>query len=164
MVCDPHIRCMPPTVSAKVQLAASAVSWQQRCTARICCCEPGRAAIDRYLLPAGPTAANPPQRLNDGTHRRTTDPPDSFIDPTIRIIRICELCQQQWRIKGGIDRWLSPFAGIPNLKHLDKIFLLHTPREVPTLGDFISLFRRSPRPSTESRQNLPFGWIRYAGA
>jgi len=24
-----------------------------------CCCGAGRVAIDRYLLPAGPTAANP---------------------------------------------------------------------------------------------------------
>ena len=25
-----------------------------------CCCGAGRAAVSRYLLPAGPTAANPP--------------------------------------------------------------------------------------------------------
>jgi len=31
----------------------------------------GRAAIDRYLLDAGPTAANPRQRRANGTDRRT---------------------------------------------------------------------------------------------
>jgi len=40
----------------------------------------GRAAIDRYLLPAGPTAANPPQRRarpdgTDGQTDRQTDRP-----------------------------------------------------------------------------------------
>ena len=30
-----------------------------RRNAALCCCGAGRAAIDRYLLPAGPTAANP---------------------------------------------------------------------------------------------------------
>jgi len=51
--------------------SASYVSCKHS-TARICCCVPccglvllqhcaGRAAIDRYLLSAGPTAANPPQ-------------------------------------------------------------------------------------------------------
>ena len=34
-----------------------------------------RAAIDRYLLPAGPTAANPPQRPNAGTDRQTDGRP-----------------------------------------------------------------------------------------
>jgi len=43
--------------------SASCVSWQ-RGTARICCCAPcSRAAIDRYLLPAGPTAANPQRHV-----------------------------------------------------------------------------------------------------
>jgi len=29
------------------------------------------AAVDRYLLPAGPTPAHPPQRATDETDRRT---------------------------------------------------------------------------------------------
>jgi len=50
--------------------SASYVSCK-RDTARICCCVPcccgaGRAAIDRYLLPAGPTAANPPHAAAAG--------------------------------------------------------------------------------------------------
>jgi len=38
-----------------------------------CCCAVARAAIDRYLPPAGPTAANPPTLLQraDGKDRRT---------------------------------------------------------------------------------------------
>ena len=59
------------------QSSASYVSWK-RDTARICCCVPcclpcctdrsislrtRRAAIDRYRLPAGPTAANPPHAV-----------------------------------------------------------------------------------------------------
>jgi len=39
-----------------------------RDTACICCCGPSHAAIDRYLLPAGPTAANPPPRRRMMAH------------------------------------------------------------------------------------------------
>jgi len=49
------------------------VSWQSD-AACICCREPGRAAIDWYLLSTGPTAANHwrgVQRPNNGTDRRT---------------------------------------------------------------------------------------------
>ena len=50
----------------------------KRGTARICCCAPcccgaGRAAIDRYILPAGPTAANPPHDAATGERDRQTD-------------------------------------------------------------------------------------------
>jgi len=57
----------------------------KRATARICCCALLAAAmspaINPYLTPAGPTAANPLQWANDGTDRdgRT---PDRFIDRT----------------------------------------------------------------------------------
>jgi len=49
----------------------------------------GRAAINRYLLPAGRTAANPPQwRANDGrdgqTDRGTLD---SFIHPALHTMQ-----------------------------------------------------------------------------
>jgi len=40
----------------------------KRDTARICCWAPGRAAINRYILPAEPTTANP---LHARTDRRT---------------------------------------------------------------------------------------------
>ena len=61
--------------------SASYVSWQCE-TARICCC----AAIDRYLLPDGPTAANPPQWLAVAEWRedrwiKNRWAPDSFTDP-----------------------------------------------------------------------------------
>jgi len=35
------------------------------------CCGPSRAAIDRYLVPAGPTAANPPQTDRQTDERAT---------------------------------------------------------------------------------------------
>jgi len=38
-----------------------------------CCCGAGRAAIDRYLLPAGPTAANPPHAAAESELDRQTD-------------------------------------------------------------------------------------------
>jgi len=39
----------------------------------------GRAAVDRYLLPAGPTAANPPHTAAAGKRDRQT--PCHYIDP-----------------------------------------------------------------------------------
>ena len=38
-----------------------------------CCCGAGRAAYDRYLLPAGPTAANPSHAAAAGEWDRRTD-------------------------------------------------------------------------------------------
>jgi len=55
-----------------VQLPASAVNvalpafTAARRAAAPRCCGAGRAAIDRYLLPAGPTAANPPHAAAAG--------------------------------------------------------------------------------------------------
>jgi len=77
--------------------SASYVSWQ-RGAACVCCCAPfcgaaaaerRAAAIDRRLLPAGPTAANPRsnvRRPHDGTDGRTdrqTDGrmPSRYTDP-----------------------------------------------------------------------------------
>jgi len=62
----------------------------------------GRAAIDRYLLAAGPTAANPPQRRASAEwwdRQRDGRTPDSFIDP-LRIV--CEQCKWQILI---INKW-----------------------------------------------------------
>ena len=36
---------------------------------------PGRAAVDRYLLPAGPTAAHAPHAAGDREWKRQTDVP-----------------------------------------------------------------------------------------
>jgi len=74
---------------------ASYISWHHG-TARICCCAPwlllsaSRAAINRYLLPAGLRAANPQQQRattawRDGrTGRQKTD---SFMDPALHTRR-----------------------------------------------------------------------------
>ena len=40
---------------------------------RICCCGASRAVVDRYILPAGPTAANPPHAAATGESDRQTD-------------------------------------------------------------------------------------------
>jgi len=48
---------------------------------RRCGRAPGRAAIDRYFVPAGPTAANPqPRRPNDATDRETDGQTDRQTD------------------------------------------------------------------------------------
>jgi len=49
-----------PTCAENVALPAFAAA---RRAAAPCCCDAGRAAIDRYLLPAGPTAANLPDTV-----------------------------------------------------------------------------------------------------
>ena len=52
-----------PTYAVNVALPAFAV-------AAPCCCGAGRAAYVRYLLPAGPTAANPPHAAAAGEWER----------------------------------------------------------------------------------------------
>ena len=54
----------------------------------------GRAGIDRYLLPAGPTAANPPHAVAavDRWNGQTDGQTDTV--PLHRPCRICEQCQQ----------------------------------------------------------------------
>ena len=58
---------------------------------------PTAAAIDRYLLPAGPTAAIPPHVAAAGEWNRQTDgqtdgrTPDRSVDPASRIL--CRQCQ-----------------------------------------------------------------------
>ena len=46
-------------LASAVNVALPAFAAARRAAAPCCCCV-DRAAIDRYLLPAGPTAANPP--------------------------------------------------------------------------------------------------------
>jgi len=60
----------------------------------------GRAAIDRCLLAAGPTAANPPQP-NDGTNGQT-DRRDSFIYPARRTTRAVSISDTGVTGAGGI--------------------------------------------------------------
>ena len=50
---------------------------------------PLSAAIDQYLLPAGPTAANPPHAAAVGKWDRQTDgrTPYRFIDPALHTMR-----------------------------------------------------------------------------
>ena len=52
-----------PTSAVNVALPAFAAA---RRAAAPCCCGAGRAAIDQYLLPAGPTAASPPHTAAAG--------------------------------------------------------------------------------------------------
>jgi len=55
-----------------------------------------QAAIDRYLLAAGPAAANPPHAVAAGEQNRHTDrradrrTPYRFIDPAVRTVPINE--------------------------------------------------------------------------
>jgi len=58
-----------PTCADNVALPAFAAA---RRAAAPCCCGAGRAAIDRYLLPAGPTAANLPHAAAAGEWDRRT--------------------------------------------------------------------------------------------
>jgi len=51
------------TYAENVALPAFAAA---RRAAAPCCCGAGRAAIDRFFLPAGPTAANPPHAAAAG--------------------------------------------------------------------------------------------------
>ena len=63
----------PPTVRVLVPSYRSPRHWQSA----------GHAAFDRYILAAGSTAANPPQRMMGRTDRQTDRRRmrDSFIDP-----------------------------------------------------------------------------------
>ena len=90
--------CVLDSLSKSQQVclpSASYVGWQ-RDTARICCwppccCAPSpAAAIDRYLLPAGPAAANPPHAAAavDRWDRQTDSVP---LHTPCRIL--CEQCR-----------------------------------------------------------------------
>jgi len=83
----------------------------------------GHAAVDRYLLPVGPTAANPQQqraaaRLDTRTDGRT---PDRFIDTALHIgllsgqrqqLNLSERCDTRWyfnvRSKAGTSQLNLP--------------------------------------------------------
>ena len=70
-----------PTSAVNVALPASAAVRRRAAAPR--CCGTGRAAIDRYLLAAGPTAANPPHAAAAGERDRQTDgrTPCRYVDP-----------------------------------------------------------------------------------
>ena len=59
-----------PTSAVNVALPAFAAA---RRAAAPCCCGTGRAAVDRYRPPAGPTAANPPHASAAEESDRRTD-------------------------------------------------------------------------------------------
>ena len=72
-------------VSSAVNMALPAFAAECRAAGAVCCWAPALAAVDRYVLPAGRLAANPPQPQGlsyDGTHKRT---PDRYIDPAPHI-------------------------------------------------------------------------------
>ena len=97
----PQIRLLLTTVHADKQYL-----FTYLLTARICCCTAccgaaaagrrpaSRAAIDRHLLPAGPTAANMQQwrAASDGTDRQTDRQTDRH--PTVAQTLLCILCGQ----------------------------------------------------------------------
>ena len=97
-----------PTCADNVALPAFAA---ERRAAAPCCCGAGRAAIDRYLLPAGPTAANLPHAAAAGEWDRQTDgrTPYRFIDPvphTVRAAPITAKLQQIYVFVHVIPRYL----------------------------------------------------------
>ena len=58
--------------TSAVNAALPAFAAERR-AATACCCGVGRAAIDRYLFHAGPTAANSPHVAAAGEWDRQTD-------------------------------------------------------------------------------------------
>jgi len=63
-------KSLPSYVSGEVALPAFSAARRAVAT---CCCGAGRATIDRYLLPAGLTAANPPHAAAAGEWNRQID-------------------------------------------------------------------------------------------
>jgi len=62
-----------------------------------------RAAIDRYRLPAGPTAANPPHVAAAGRWDRQTDGQTDTVPlhrPCRILLVICLLCETHWIVPG----------------------------------------------------------------
>ena len=92
-------------------------------TAHICCCGAGhgRAAINRYVLPAGPTVANPPHaaaageldRQTDGQTNKQTDRQTDTVQfhrPRLRII-FWQFIPITEEIGGGNEREKPVVAG-----------------------------------------------------
>jgi len=77
-----------PTSADTVALPAFAAV---RRAASSCCCGAGRAAISRYILPSGPTAADLPplpHAVQRAKHRRTNGQTDGqtpyrYVDPAV---------------------------------------------------------------------------------
>ena len=96
-----------------VQLATY-VRWQ-RGTAPIHSLRAAAAAVDRYLLPAGPTASKLQQQVcHAGTDRRMGTVPYRFIDPapphTVRVVPACRLCNKTTDICPVVLRIVGMFA------------------------------------------------------
>jgi len=94
-----NTRVMPRTITSMCQLPTCAVNVAlpafaaTRRAAAPCCCGAGRSAIDRYLLPAGPRAANPSHAAGE-RDRRTDGQMDAHrIVPFRRPWSIGEQCQ-----------------------------------------------------------------------
>jgi len=63
----------PGQVSVQLPTSAVNVALPAFAAAAPCCCGAGRAAIDRYHLPAGPKAANPLHAAAADERDRRTD-------------------------------------------------------------------------------------------
>ena len=75
-----------PTSAVNVALPTFAAV---RRAAAPCCCGACRAAIDRYLLPTGPTAANPPYAAAAVKLNRETDEQTDIGTDTVPLHRPC---------------------------------------------------------------------------
>jgi len=103
----------------------------------------GRAAIDRYLLPAGPTAANPPHAAAAGEWDRQTD--GRFIDHiaycagSVRIIAVT--CQSSYPTSTASQKTVNQTGNQP--EHCLH-YLLPTARE-PSVTDRLRSANKLPR-------------------
>jgi len=98
----------------KTSLCSASSVGSQRDAARFCCLAPARlqhgarsapAAIDRYLLPAGRSAANPPAAVSavDRWDRRT----DIYTDGRLTVAYTSILCWQRQKEEVRLGRvWL----------------------------------------------------------
>ena len=114
--CAEQISVQPPTSAANVALPASAAA---RRAAAPCCCGAGRAAIDRYILPAGPTAANPPHDAATGERDGQTDRRTAyrFIDAarySVRVERVKRLTERYSRRHDDTDQHQTAQQQITN--------------------------------------------------
>jgi len=103
-----------PTSADNVTLLAFAAAERRAAVRRV---------IDRYLLPAGPTAANPPQRYavvdrwDRQTDRRT---PYRFTDPahTVRALSDMTVCVS------GARRWLQSVVRLDSSFDFGAIYIV----------------------------------------
>ena len=124
---------------------ATYVLWKHGITRRIyccasCCCGASRAAIDQYLLPVGPTAANLQQRRTAGKWDRQTDIFYRFIHPashTVPAAPIIEILRHRHVIiTQNINKWADDCNCKPVHLHWEQFVtrssaIAEGPRDAP---------------------------------